>query len=111
MESYTQQNPHRLVFFVNFFSRAVLLNKLGVDLQAIFSDIQGGQFSVIRIPLLSFAGSQGVNSAGSVVRYVEFDPEWIARDYPTVVWLVRTLLLGVLFLTLIRLVMVTLRQY
>jgi len=84
--------------------KQVLLNKLGVDLQAIFSDIQGGSFSVIRLPVMSFIGSNG-----TVTRYIIFDLEEVAQY--SFVPVVRLLCLGMLFLTLIQVVLVVLRQY
>ena len=91
-----QQSFHHL--------RQVLLSKLGVDLEEIFSNLQMGQFSVIRIPILSFIGS-----SGTVVKYVEFDIEEIGQY--SFVPVVRLLCLGMLFLTLIQCVLVILRQY
>jgi len=77
--------------------------KLGVDIQAIFSDIQGGSFSVIRIPLPTFLLSNVPQS------YVTFNLEDVAQY--SFVPLIRLLCLGMLFLTLIQVILVILRQY
>jgi len=91
--------------------KAKILQKLGVDIEELFSDIQGTSFTRFNIPIWNFTGSQGLNVFGSHVRDIVFDVEQIAYDHSDIVLLIRRLALGILFLALIRVVLVTLRQY
>jgi hypothetical protein len=86
-----------------------LQQKIGFNLTETFSHIQGGQFTVIRLeyPYFYPNGLRWSRSTG----YVIFDIERMALDYGNVVTLVRTLIMAVLFIGMVRIVLVTFRQY
>ena len=80
-----------------------LKTKLGVDVEAVFQSVQGSQFTQIRIEVPKFLVS-GVPSS-----YITFNLEDL-RQYE-IVSLIRMLFLAVLFITLIQVILVILRQY
>ena len=85
------------------------MQKIGLDFATVFSEIQGDKFSAIRLeyPYFYPNGLRWKRSSG----YVTFDIEGLAADYGTVVHLVRTLILAMLFISMVRIVLVTFRQY
>jgi hypothetical protein len=81
-----------------------LTQKLGIDFQAIFENVTGDIFKEIRFELPRFL-------PGVSTQYVVFNLQNVARDYPDIVSLIRNIILAMIFLTLVRIVLVTLRQY
>lgn len=76
--------------------------KLGIDLQAMFENIQGSQFTEIRIEIPQIL-------PGVPTTYIYFNLEDISQY--TVVGVIRNLFLAVIFLTMVQVILVTLRQY
>jgi hypothetical protein len=90
--------------------QAKLMQKIGIDLSSLFSTISsGGRFGTYRIeyPLIYANGSKWSINTG----YYNFDADAVFYQYRDFVSLVRTVLLAVLFVCMVRGVLVVLRQY
>jgi len=79
-----------------------LKQKLGINIEAVFESIQGTQFSEIRIEIPKIL-------PGAQTSYIRFNMEDIASY--SVVPLIRTLFLAVIFITMVQVILVILRQY